>query len=657
MKVRKISYDVYLDKVMGGWIGKSLGGIVGAPFEAHKIQGDMTQDNCWPSKIYPNDDLDIQVVWLEMMEECGPYFTRNDLVRFWQDRCWYNFAEYGFFLYNVQRGINPPLSGRFNNMFYRESMGCPIRAEIWGLVSPGNPELAAAYAKWDGELDHIDNSVWAEQFWAAAAAEGFFANDLEEALAAGKRVVPEDSDISQIFCEVTSLWKELGDWRRIWRRLVRKLGHRDGSKVQINFAFTLLSLYAGEGDFKKTIVTAINCGWDTDCTAATAGALLGVLQGASRLPDDWKSKMGDRLTCDVAVRHKTALLTEFSVDTCIVGLEVALTRNPIVRIVDVPEDVLNEAVRRKNSRSELPLLTIESFYPEGPVLYKDKVTQVVLRLGWRGQSMRKGKLTVTAPPGVNVSPTETLLCLQPDSVQEVMVSVCRDKDSDVIWDKNLLQAVWVSEEGESVSHTFGLAGSRQWLVYGPYWDAWDTTRWEICPYRNDELISHPVHVPGCHPLLVHQYVRLDREYLNETLLLEQDICDEEPFTVERGEDHIDSGHLGGFTGEACYYLVRDIVANEPVECNVSIGATGPFVIWMDGKEVFRNERISSWFFQDYVFRAEFDRTPKRMVIKCIRPTDEFRFSLCFMKTDVPGDKTVGVSYLLDCMGNKVKDLG
>ncbi len=648
-----ITYEEYFDKILGGWLGKSIGGTIGAPCEAHKILGDMTVDNCWPEKIYPNDDLDIQVVWLEMLEERGPEFTRDDLVGFWQDRCWYNFAEYGFFLYNVQRGINPPLSGRFNNIFYRESMGCPIRAEIWGMVSPGNRDLAAKYAKMDGELDHIDNSVWAEQFWAACISEAFFASSLEDAFAGGKAVVPENSDIFSISCEVPQLLGCHKDWRKVWKKLVRKWGHRDGSKVEINFAFTLLALHAGKGNFKETIVIANNCGWDTDCTAATAGALLGTMAGAHKIPADWKEKMGEHLTCDVNVRHKTSLLSEFAEDTCKVGVEVALTVNPMVQIENVPESILKEAKQRKESRQAPSAVTMEAFYPHEPVLYNERPTEVILHIHYSGKSPCQGELAIDVPKsqGITVSPRKLQLSLLPEKNQEITLTIQRNTNEDILWDKNLFRACLESEDGRVFNYTFGLGGSRQWKVYGPYWDAWDTTKWDVCPYRNDEIISHPVFVEGCQPLLTHEYVGLDREYLNESELVKRDLPEEDPYVVERGENHIDVQHLGGFIGESCYYLVREIASKEPVECNVVLGSTGPFVVWMDGQEALRNESSSAWFFQDYTFSAKFDQKPKRIVIKCLRPDDRFRFSMGFMKKNVKGDKTVGVSYLIDSMGD------
>lgn len=36
--------------------------------------------------------MDIQIVWLEALQERGLYLTSQDLAEVWQDRCWYNFC-------------------------------------------------------------------------------------------------------------------------------------------------------------------------------------------------------------------------------------------------------------------------------------------------------------------------------------------------------------------------------------------------------------------------------------------------------------------------------------------------------------------------------------------------------------------------------------
>ena len=104
MTIPALDYETYKDKVLAGWIGKSFGGVIGASLECHKELKTLTLEQIWPDKMLPNDDLDLQVVWLEAMQERGIWLTSADLVDFWQDRCWYFFCEYGVFLNNVQRG-------------------------------------------------------------------------------------------------------------------------------------------------------------------------------------------------------------------------------------------------------------------------------------------------------------------------------------------------------------------------------------------------------------------------------------------------------------------------------------------------------------------------------------------------------------------------
>lgn len=51
----------------------------------------------------------------------------------------------------------------------------------------------------------------------------------------------------------------------------------------------------GEGDFKKSVLNAIKCGDDTDCTGATVGALFGILGGQKIIPLDWKEYIGEKI--------------------------------------------------------------------------------------------------------------------------------------------------------------------------------------------------------------------------------------------------------------------------------------------------------------------------------------------------------------------------
>jgi len=47
------------------------------------------------------------------------------------------------------------------------------------------------------------------------------------------------------------------------------------------------ALLYGGGDFAKTICTAVQAAFDTDCNGATAGSLTGVMLGKLAIPEYW----------------------------------------------------------------------------------------------------------------------------------------------------------------------------------------------------------------------------------------------------------------------------------------------------------------------------------------------------------------------------------
>ena len=640
---RKISYDKLYDKVLGGWIGKSLGGIVGAPVECHRVLGDFTADNCWPSKLYPNDDLDIQVVWLELLEEQGTRLTSEEMAAFWQERCWYNFSEYGFFLYNRQRGVQPPLSGAFDNWFCLECMGCPIRSEIWGMFAAGNTALAAKMARYDGQLDHTGASVDAERFFAAAEAEAFFSDDLETCLKAGLSVLPAGSILREIYADTQALWEKCGTIEGAHLPLVRKYGHRDYSKVEINFAFTLLSLFAGKGDMKATIVAAINCGWDSDCTAATAGAFLGILRGAKACPADWVEKMGDRLDCDVNVRHKNALLSEFAADTCLVIAEGALTVNRQIEIEGMPEAVAKEARRRANIRPARAKVTLSAEYTEGMMLIPGEEVCFTVRIENRGDAF-EAELCAQADEGMEVRFPARIRVPHGKSEADFACIYRGER----LRDKNLIR-VRLQGEGQEAALTVGLVGARPWLVYGPYFDIYDREKFDKNPYRNEEIISHPNNVPGNFEVMVHNFVYQDRAYLDEEALLKGELPEERPYLVYTEENRLQNGALGGFVGECCYYIVREVVSPVDHDCLAVFSCSSPLTVWADGEKVYEKTGESTCGLLDIRIPVSLKAgVPMRFVCKTPSRTDARELCMFFVE-HFTTDKSRGVSFALDSL--------
>lgn len=319
MKMRSIEYSRFLDKVHGCWYGKCLGGAAGAPVEGLKKLLDVNDFEEIFNPDLPNDDLDMQLLWLDVLEEKGTIITSCDLADAWVKKCWYPFSEYGYFLKNYMRGVKPPYSGIINNSFFKEGMGCPIRSEIWGIIAAGNSKLATEYAYLDGTLDHADNSVWAEQFLAAAEAEAFFENDVPTLLKKAIAFIPVDSKLKKAIELVFDCCGHGLEWKAVRQEVLNKYSHPDFTNVVQNLAFVVLALLYGHGDMRTTINISLKCGYDADCTCASAASIVGIVKGYENIGDT-KGLINDYYVCGIDVHRRSDSIKDLAEDTAKIAL-------------------------------------------------------------------------------------------------------------------------------------------------------------------------------------------------------------------------------------------------------------------------------------------------------------------------------------------------
>lgn len=126
-KRMRLNEDSYRKKVRAGWLGKCIGGNLGAIPECLKKRSYFLKpEDFMPEKMLANDDLDLQLVWLQVLLDKGLSFTSDDLMEEFIKCYPANPNEYGYGKRNYRRGIKPPVSGTFANEFFMNSMGCPI---------------------------------------------------------------------------------------------------------------------------------------------------------------------------------------------------------------------------------------------------------------------------------------------------------------------------------------------------------------------------------------------------------------------------------------------------------------------------------------------------------------------------------------------------
>lgn len=293
---------VFRDKVYGCWLGKNCGGTLGAPLERAWGEPELF-DVWWYPELQaggiPNDDLEMQLIWLKALEEIGPQLKAADLAQYWLDHIGYNWDEYGLSKTNLRLGLQPPVSGAYNNWF-KDMMGCPIRSEIWACIAPGMPAVAARFAYEDAICDHAGGeSVYGELFNVTIESAAFVIADREQLLDIGLSYVPPNSRTARAVRAARDAYAQGMDWKQARAHVLRATPHHVAQYSPINMGFQVIGWLYGD-DFGDALCKTVNCGYDTDCTGATIGSILGIIAGGRALPRKWTEPLGESISTNEA---------------------------------------------------------------------------------------------------------------------------------------------------------------------------------------------------------------------------------------------------------------------------------------------------------------------------------------------------------------------
>ncbi len=323
----ELNSKLLYDKIMGCWNGKNIGGVLGAPLEGQRgvfdvqfyLQKDM--DGNPP----PNDDLDLQLVWLAAAEKYGQQLTPEILGEYWLTFIMPHWNEYGRGKGNMTGGLVPPLSGHVENT-YHNSCGCFIRSEIWACLCPGNPDLAVKYAYRDGVIDHSEDGLYGELFCAALESAAFVESDRDTLVEIGLSYIPQDCLVATAVKLAQECFRQGLTWQEARKRMMQEVpgtfgiqgstaGNTEGFPISPagndapnNIGLMMIGWLYGDNDFGKSLCIAVGCGEDTDCTAGTLGAILGIIHGNERLPQEWLRPINDKINTLCIEKTKAHLL-------------------------------------------------------------------------------------------------------------------------------------------------------------------------------------------------------------------------------------------------------------------------------------------------------------------------------------------------------------
>ncbi|BFT74737.1 ADP-ribosylglycohydrolase family protein [Paenibacillus sp. P36] len=315
----------YVERVYAGWLAKVIGVRHGGNIEnwtydrIERTFGEITEYLHEFKNFAADDDTNGPMFFLRALEDyvCGMEITAEQM-----GLTWLNYAPdgHGFYWWggygkstehtaylNLKNGIMAPRSGSIeqNGIAVAEQIGGQIFIDCWGLIAPGNPQMAAHFAEKIASVSHDGNGKFGGMFIAACIASAFVERDIERIIETGLAHIPADCEYARVTRDVIAFYKASPhDWREAFQFVKAHYGYDKypgHCHIIPNSAVMILSLLYGEGDFSRTINICNMCGWDTDCNVANVATIMGVRGGIEAIDDKWRKPINDFLCCSSVI--------------------------------------------------------------------------------------------------------------------------------------------------------------------------------------------------------------------------------------------------------------------------------------------------------------------------------------------------------------------
>lgn len=315
-----------IDRIYAGWLGKNIGIRLGAPIEGwtyERIENIYGEIDGYPvayKNFAADDDSNGPTFFVRALEDCADIeqFSSSDVAQ-----ALLNYApfEHGFFWWggygistehtaylNLRSGIPAPRSGSIeqNGSAVAEQIGGQIFIDCWGLVAPGNPELAASLAEKAASVTHGGNGIFGGIYVACCISMAFAEKDIRVILEKALSYIPDDCEYARVVRAVMEFHRQNPDnWRDCFQYLYSHFGYDKypgNCHIIPNAGVMILSMLYGNGDFSRTINICNMCGWDTDCNVGNVGCIMGVLCGLEGIDyEKWRAPINDFLVCSGVV--------------------------------------------------------------------------------------------------------------------------------------------------------------------------------------------------------------------------------------------------------------------------------------------------------------------------------------------------------------------
>ena len=315
----------YETKLKGAFIARIAGCILGAPVEFHSVK-EMEEWASYNNEVFPpvdywtkikapgtlryqqsdfkeytkqgmtkapvDDDIVYTILNLLVVEEYGHTFTTEDVAKAWVNYLPYACTAEEVTLKNLKEGISPNKAAELDNP-YIEWIGADIRSDAFAYIAPGYPEKAAEMAYYDAFLSHRRNGIYGEMFFAAAQSAAFAVDDPIKAIEIGLTEIPEHCTLAKDIRWALSERHNINNYQDARDAVEKRFKGMEHAHTNNNACLTVFGLHIGDTDVTSVIGQTVAMGMDNDCTAASAGSIVGAIATFDNISPNWYNNFND----------------------------------------------------------------------------------------------------------------------------------------------------------------------------------------------------------------------------------------------------------------------------------------------------------------------------------------------------------------------------
>lgn len=290
----------YQDRVHAAWLGQIIGVLVTLPYE-HKVSSVL------PLRSFPkpysaamvDDDWYYEMVAVRAFEAHGPGLHVNQLGELWQKHNCGTWGSSKYALEAMKRGVKPQDAGlpKYNRLWF--TIGPMFSCEIYGLLAPGDVNLAGTMARELGRINGHAEGLDAGVFSAAVVSAAFGEKDPREVVRQASRLIDPQSPMRQALETVVKMAESGAGFAEICNTIEDRwhIEYPATNNAVANGAILAACIWFAGGDFEKSMTLAGGAGdfVDADNIAAVACAVVGAMHGTRALPKELVAQLNDRV--------------------------------------------------------------------------------------------------------------------------------------------------------------------------------------------------------------------------------------------------------------------------------------------------------------------------------------------------------------------------